>query len=134
MTTYVEVLKASGLKATVQRLSIMEVINHQGHISIDALYQSLHHTYPTLSLATIYKNILMMIEKNIVVEEPISGAKSQYELKKKEHVHLVCQVCGLVEDEELNLSLSYLNKNNSFSLSHSQINLYGICSACQVAS
>ena len=38
MMNYVEILKSSGLKATLQRLSILKIIDINGHITIDDLY------------------------------------------------------------------------------------------------
>jgi len=131
MNTYAEKLKESGLKATVQRLAMLKIIDHAGHISIDSLYQSIRDLYPTLSLATVYKNILMMVDKDVLVEVPLSGSKSQYELKKEDHMHLICEVCGTVEDKEVDEVLIPLEKKSDFLLSHSQINLYGTCHSCQ---
>ncbi|MEA3420029.1 MAG: Fur family transcriptional regulator [Campylobacterota bacterium] len=135
MNEYAGVLKASGLKTTLQRIGILEVIDRAGHISIDAIYSEIRETNPILSLATVYKNILMMVDKDVLVEVPLSGAKSKYELKKHEHIHLICEKCGSVEDEILDNmpeeALSALAAKDSFLLSRSQINLYGICQNCQ---
>jgi Fur family ferric uptake transcriptional regulator/Fur family peroxide stress response transcriptional regulator len=135
MNGYAEILNASGLKATMQRIGMLEVIDRAGHISIDAIYKEIRDTYPIISLATVYKNILMMVERDVLVEVPISGTKSKYELKKHDHVHLICEKCGSVEDEVLDCmpegTLSALAVKDSFKLSRSQINLYGICQNCQ---
>jgi Fe2+ or Zn2+ uptake regulation protein len=132
MTNYVDILKSSGLKATLQRLSILEIIDVQGHIKIDELYQQMHKTHPTLSLATVYKNILTMVEKNVLLEVPIIGNKSYYELKKLDHIHLICNSCNSINDVDIDSSkINFLNSSNNFILSHSQVNLYGTCIECQ---
>ncbi len=132
MNYYIEILKASGLKATVQRLTILEVMSDSGHITIDGLYQQINQTHPTLSLATIYKNIVMMIEKKVVVEIPIVGSKSYYELKKQDHIHIICKECGDVRDKEIDPSWHTSSlADDTFSLSYMQINLYGTCLECQ---
>ena len=136
MSEYTALLKASGLKATFQRLGILEIIEKMGHASIEDIYSEIRETQPTLSLATIYKNILTMVEKEILVEVPLAGAKSKYELKKHEHIHLICQKCGSVEDEELiedpQRSFAKLLEKDSFTLTSSQVNLYGLCRNCQL--
>ena len=132
MTNYVDILKSSGLKATLQRLSILEIIDMQGHIKIDDLYQEMHKTHPTLSLATVYKNILTMIDKSVILEVPIIGKKSYYELKKLDHIHLICNSCNSINDIDIDSSkIDFLNSSNNFLLSHSQVNLYGTCADCQ---
>ena len=137
MTDYATLLKESGLKATFQRMNILESIEQYGHMTIDAIYEKVIKTHPSLSLATIYKNIILMVEKGVLVEVPITGEKAKYELTKADHIHLVCTECGEVEDKPHNVDadalFSSMTKNENFSLSKQQINLYGVCSHCQEA-
>lgn len=137
MTDYATLLKESGLKATFQRMNILERIEVYGHMSIDAIYAEVIKTHPSLSLATVYKNIILMVEKGVLVEVPITGKKSKYELIKEDHIHLVCTECGDVEDkpqhsvaDELFTSMT---KQENFTLSKQQVNLYGICTHCKEA-
>ena len=136
MTDYATLLKESGLKATFQRMNILERIEVSGHMSIDTIYDEVIKTHPSLSLATVYKNIILMVEKGVLVEVPITGKKSKYELLKEDHIHLVCTECGEVEDKAKDsvtddLFTSMTQKEN-FTLSKQQVNLYGVCSDCKV--
>ena len=136
MTDYATLLKESGLKATFQRMNILDSIEVYGHMSIDTIYDEVIKTHPSLSLATVYKNIILMVEKGVLVEVPITGKKSKYELLKEDHIHLVCTECGEVEDKPQHsiadeLFTSMTNQEN-FTLSKQQINLYGVCKHCQV--
>jgi Fur family ferric uptake transcriptional regulator/Fur family peroxide stress response transcriptional regulator len=137
MTDYAKLLKASELKATFQRMHILESIDNHGHMSIDAIYEEVVKTHPSLSLATVYKNIILMVEKGVLVEVPITGKKPKYELVKDDHIHLVCTECGEVEDGPHNINadalFSSMTKEENFSLSKQQINLYGVCAHCQEA-
>ncbi|HIQ28223.1 MAG TPA: transcriptional repressor [Sulfurovum sp.] len=137
MTDYAKLLKASELKATFQRMHILESIDNHGHMSIDAIYEEVVKTHPSLSLATVYKNIILMVEKGVLVEVPITGKKPKYELVKDDHIHLVCTECGEVEDRPHNINadalFSSMTKDENFSLSKQQINLYGVCAHCQEA-
>jgi len=136
MTDYAILLKESGLKATFQRMNILESIDYQGHMSIDAIYEKVVDTHPSLSLATVYKNIILMVEKGVLVEVPIIGEKAKYELLKENHIHLVCTECGEVEDKPHNAGaddiFSSMTKKENFTLNKQQINLYGVCKGCQV--
>ena len=137
MTDYAKLLKVSELKATFQRMNILESIENHGHMSIDSIYEEVVKTHPSLSLATVYKNIILMVEKGVLVEVPITGKKPKYELVKEDHIHLVCTECGEVEDRPHNINadalFSSLTKEENFSLSKQQINLYGVCAHCQEA-
>ena len=137
MIDYATLLKESGLKATFQRMHILESIEKHGHMSIDAIYAEVVKTHPSLSLATVYKNIILMVENAVLVEVPIEGQKAKYELAKVDHIHLVCTECGEVEDKPHSQSADALfnsmTKEENFSLRKQQINLYGVCAHCQEA-
>ena len=138
MTDYVKLLKDNGLKATFQRINILEIIDKNGHIDVDGIYEQIKAIHPTISLATVYKNIISMTQSGVLVEVPIVGKKSKYELKKADHIHLVCTECGYVEDKDCiditNQALNSLTSQEHFALSTRQINLYGVCQKCQKAS
>ena len=131
MTNYITLLKENDLKATIQRTSILKSIDYAGHINIDEIYEDVQELYPTLSLATIYKNIILMQANNVIVEVPMNGEKSKYELKKEEHMHLICQECGKIQDTKLTKQTQEALVIENFQLNHSQINLYGVCTSCQ---
>jgi len=137
VSDYAILLKESGLKATFQRMNILENIEAYGHMSIDSIYEQVVKAHPSLSLATVYKNIILMVENGVLVEVPITGKKPKYELIKEDHIHLVCSKCGEVKDKAYNMSagtiFSSMAEQETFSLNKQQINLYGVCSQCNVA-
>lgn len=136
MTDRATLLKESGLKSTFQRMHILESIEAYGHMSIEAIYEEVVKTHPSLSLATVYKNIILMVEKGVLVEVPIGGEKAKYELAKADHIHLVCTECGEVEDKPHNTSadsiFNSMTKKENFALRKQQISLYGVCANCQI--
>jgi Fur family ferric uptake transcriptional regulator/Fur family peroxide stress response transcriptional regulator len=131
MTNYISLLKENDLKATIQRTSILESIDDAGHINIDDIYDNVKKQYPTLSLATIYKNIIVMQENNVIVEVPMNGEKSKYELKKEEHMHLICESCGYIMDTAITSQTKEVLVIENFQVKSSQINLFGLCQKCQ---
>ena len=135
MTTFAQLLKEHELKATFQRMTILAVIEREGHLDVDEIYAQVLETHPTLSLATVYKNIITMVERGVLVEVPISGHKSKYEIHKHEHVHLICQECGAVMDQPIDDVLIEetltIAKHRAFALENRQVNLYGVCARCQ---
>lgn len=131
---YAVLLKDNGLKSTFQRTHILENIDALGHSSIDTIYQKITQIHPSLSLATVYKNIVLMVKKGVLSEVPILGQKSKYELSKAEHIHLICTQCGNVEDKAYtpnkNKLFDSLIEEENFKLNSQQINLYGVCKSC----
>ncbi|MDD5405753.1 MAG: Fur family transcriptional regulator [Sulfurovaceae bacterium] len=135
MMNYISMLKEHGLKATFQRMHILEVIGEYGHKDIDEIYAEVIKVHPSLSLATIYKNIIIMSQSGVLSEVPVIGKKSKYEISKQDHIHLICTHCGSIEDKNIFIenknSLDQLVISEHFNLEKKEINLYGVCSHCQ---
>lgn len=132
MTNYTNLLKEYDLKVTPQRVAIVEELYKNGHMNIDDLYKKLLSKFPSVSLATIYKNINAMIEKVFLSEVKIPNSKSVYELVKTEHAHLACSCCGYIEDIMLDSSdiAEQVSKISSFKVNSTNIVISGICSKC----
>lgn len=133
MTNYANLLKQYDLKVTPQRVAIVEELYKNGHMNIDDLYKKLLSKFPSVSLATIYKNINAMIEKVFLSEVKIPNSKSVYELVKTEHAHLVCSSCGHIEDIILDATsvLEEASKLSSFKVDTTSIVLSGLCPNCK---
>lgn len=95
---YAEELKKYNLKVTPQRVAIVQELYLFGHLNIDQLYTKLLNQFPSISLATIYKNMNAMIERIFIQEVKIPHEKSVYELSKASHAHVVCEKCKKIED------------------------------------
>ena len=132
MTNYTNLLKEYDLKVTPQRVAIVEELYKNGHMNIDDLYKKLLSKFPSVSLATIYKNINAMIEKVFLSEVKIPNSKSVYELVKTEHAYLACSCCGDIEDVMLDTSsiLIEASKLSSFKIDSTNIILAGLCPKC----
>lgn len=95
---FIEMLKNSGLKATPQRLCVLKCLSSHTHPSMEELYELVKKEHPSISLATVYKNIAALLEENLVVEITTPGQKTRYDIYEREHIHIVCKGCGHVSD------------------------------------
>jgi Fur family peroxide stress response transcriptional regulator len=133
MNKYTDILRAYNLKATPQRLEIANALYTHGHINTENLYTLMLEKFNSISLATIYKNINIMLETNFIQEVKIPNAKSVYELTKTVHSHIVCSNCGSIED--ITIDLSTLKEDaavqTGFIIKASDLVFSGICKNCQ---
>ncbi len=132
MENYTILLKQYDLKVTPQRIAIVEELYKNGHMNIDELYRNLLSKFPSISLATIYKNINSMVEKLFLSEVKIPETKSVYELTKTEHAHMVCSSCGSICDIMLDVSsiVQEASTLTDFRIDSTSIVLNGICGKC----
>jgi len=119
-------------KFKTRRVAIVEELYSNGHMNIDDLYKKLLEKFPSISLATIYKNINAMIEKVFLNEVKIPNAKSVYELVKDEHSHLVCSSCGKIEDVDLDISnlVKEATSSKNYTINQASIIFAGVCPDC----
>lgn len=130
---YRELLQHHQLKATPQRLAIMEQMDGCGHISIDELYSTIRIQFSTLSLATLYKNIHAMIGVNLVREVKLIGQKARYEIEKAPHAHVVCKHCGELRDIHFDptVLLNDAIEASQYETQEVSVIISGICPECQ---
>ncbi|MCP4969678.1 MAG: transcriptional repressor [Arcobacter sp.] len=125
-------LKNYNLKVTPQRVAIVEELYKNGHMNVDELYEKLLKKFPSVSLATIYKNINAMLEKIFLNEVKIADSKPVFELIKEEHSHLVCSSCGKIKDIYIDDSSlrDSLKKKSNFEVDNINIIFSGTCEEC----
>ncbi len=100
--SHVDVLKLHELKATPQRLCVLDVLEKYGHATLEDIEKYTKVKFSTLSLSTIYRNINEMLKKGILSEVKLANKKDHYEITKANHAHLVCIQCGKIEDFTIN--------------------------------
>lgn len=125
-------LREHNLKATPQRLAIMDSIFLNGHINIDKLYEEVKYKFSSISLATIYKNINAMTKNLLVAEVKLPNEKSVFEIIKEKHSHLLCNSCGEVTDIDVdtNKIVHEISSQYHFSIKQSDLVLSGTCKNC----
>ncbi|MGQ7139425.1 ferric iron uptake transcriptional regulator [Escherichia sp. SS-MK2] len=99
MTDNNTALKKAGLKVTLPRLKILEVLqepdNH--HVSAEDLYKRLIDMGEEIGLATVYRVLNQFDDAGIVTRHNFEGGKSVFELTQQHHHdHLICLDCGKV--------------------------------------
>lgn len=87
-----------------------------------------------LGIATVYRNIKMLLEEGWLTAVELPGEVTHYELAGKEHHHhFHCKTCGKVF--ELNACLPNVGKlaPEGFSVTGHELLLYGACRECAPA-
>lgn len=132
MIDYSQMLKDNNLKVTPQRVAIVDELYVKGHLNIDDLYTLLKSKFPSISLATIYKNINAMVGSLFVSEVQIPNKKSVYELTKELHSHIVCKNCYCIEDITLDTSslLDEASNKSDFTFEELSVVFTGLCKKC----
>lgn len=132
MNNFTNILREHHLKATPQRLAMLESIDYYGHINIDKLYEDIKKKFSSISLATVYKNINAMTKNMLLFEVKLPNEKSVYEIVKEKHSHLLCESCGVVVDIDIDIdtTIEKIENNNNFQIKQTDIVFSGVCKDC----
>ncbi|ROO24842.1 ferric iron uptake transcriptional regulator [Salinisphaera japonica] len=125
-------LRKAGLKATLPRLKILEVLqqNKQDHLSAEDVYRKLLDNEEDIGLATIYRVLSQFEDAGLVIRHHFEDGHALFELEQGPHDHLICVKCGKIEeffDNEMQQRQRDLAQKSGFDLSKHTLVLYGDC-------
>jgi Fur family transcriptional regulator, peroxide stress response regulator len=126
---------ARGITVTHQRQVLFEVLKSMpGHPSPEEVYARMKKRIPSISLATVYKNIHLFFDSGIFREVSLHHGSLRVELNSRAHHHLVCTVCKSISDIDES-EIGPLQKPavlpGGFLAERFSIDILGRCSACQ---
>jgi len=132
-----EDLKSAGLKVTLPRLKILEVLekssNH--HLSAEDIYRALMEQREEVGVATIYRVLTQFEESGIVNKLNFENNQAVYELSNVEHHdHLVCVKCNIIiefQDDVIEQHQLQIANKYGFQLTDHSLYLYGLCKTCK---
>lgn len=130
---YQDLLKQHKLKVTVQRVSLLKLVDQYEHIDIDTLFENMKKIFPSISLSTLYKNINAMLENNLLSELKITAMKSKFEITKKPHYHAICRKCGKIEEFYFDIDTirDNLQKDSNYHITNTCVIFLGLCQHCK---
>ncbi len=133
--TIVSALRKNNHKITPQRLAIVNILaESEGHPSVETIYQELQSDFPTMSLATVYRNILLIKSLGEVLELGFPDGSNRYDGNKPyPHPHLVCIKCKTIIDpdlESLEKMKSEVSSGTGFKILSHRLDFFGICESC----
>ena len=131
-------LKRAGLKATLPRLRILEILEDSTdlHVSAEDVYDRLRASGESIGLATVYRVLTQFEQARLVIRHNFDGGgRAVFELAAGEHHdHLVCVRCSRVTefvDETIERRQRKIAADEGFSMTDHSLIIYGVCSACQ---
>ena len=137
MTAGSQELKDAGLKITLPRIKILQVLESDDvhHVSAEDVYKLLLHKGEEIGLATVYRVLTQFEQAGLVVRHNFEGGHSVFELAPDEHHdHIVCVRCGRVEeftDDEIEERQRKVAEKLGFALTDHNLNMYGLCPDCR---
>ncbi|MBC3935142.1 ferric iron uptake transcriptional regulator [Undibacterium rugosum] len=133
MTNSTSNLKASGLKATLPRLKILEIFQNSKvrHLTAEDVYKILLNENMDVGLATVYRVLTQFEQAGLLHRNHFETGKAIFELNEgSHHDHLVCLDCGRVEefyDEQIEKQQHAIALDRGFKIAEHALAIYGNC-------
>ena len=128
-------LRENDRKLTPQRLAVIKILSQSdGHLSVDKIYEQLQDDFPTMSLATVYRNVMLIKSLGEVLELGFADVSNRYDGNNHyPHPHVICIRCNKIIDPDL-ASLRDMTKEvadeTGFEILTHRLDFFGICSNC----
>ncbi|MBQ0140919.1 MAG: peroxide-responsive transcriptional repressor PerR [Kurthia sp.] len=130
-----DTLKKTGVRITPQRHAILEyLIETMVHPTADDIYKALSSKFPNMSVATVYNNLRVFKESNLVQELTYGDNASRFDFITSKHYHTICESCGKIVDFQypgLDEIEQFTEHVTGYKVSSHRLEIYGICPECQ---
>jgi Fe2+ or Zn2+ uptake regulation protein len=129
-----ERLRKRGLRATSQRLVMHRLLRERNrHLSAEELLDEASSRLPGISLPTVYSTLELFEDLGIVRRVNDGGGRLLWDTRGDDHHHLVCRLCGRVEDIDASLDLESAWRSAhriGFAPERAEVVVNGLCSDC----
>lgn len=127
-------LKDNNIRITPQRQELISILkNKNKHLTAEEIYEQLAEQFSSVSIATVYNNLKLLIKLGFVKELKFGEGLSKFEWIEKDHYHIICTDCGALEDfyyPRLKEVEAFAQDLTKFNIHNHQLQFYGLCSEC----
>lgn len=133
-TEYRPILKQAGLKATSERLFLLDTLkNAETPLSVKEIKEKLSKT--GVDQATIYRNMETLIKSGLVRLVNFQHDHNHYEIvNENHHHHLICEKCAKVVDvskcDTSKLEQQVKELGGFASINSHALEFFGLCKSC----
>ena len=128
-------LRENNHKLTPQRLAIIKILaSSEGHPNVEKIYEKLQADFPTMSLATVYRNVMILKSLGEVLELGFPDGSNRYDGNKPyPHPHVICIKCKKIIDPDLttlkDMTAEVADETGFKILTH-RLDFFGVCHDC----
>lgn len=122
------------INLTIQRKEILEVVQHApDHPTAADVIDRLRGKGFNFAYGTVYNSLRYLTDAGLIRELKLGEAVSRYDARTDEHQHIVCTVCGRVDEVLTELPGEWLQKvaiETKYRIEHAQVVIEGVCEEC----
>ncbi|MCL2445131.1 transcriptional repressor [Candidatus Saccharibacteria bacterium] len=117
---------------TVQKQLVLDAINALAdHPTAEQIYQYVIKSHPTISRATVYRNLAGLEASSEISEVGVINGATHFDHNTHDHFHFVCDTCQcLIDIPSFDLE-KHLAPHSDLMIKKINLTLRGTCPDCQ---
>ncbi len=132
-----DALSRAGLRVTAPRVLVLTGLRERPHSTADELLAWMERRTGAISRQGMYDVLASLEEGGLARRIEPSGHASRYETRVGDnHHHLICRVCGAIEDVDCAVGEAPClepSSSSGFTVEEAEVNYWGVCPDCQAA-
>lgn len=122
-------------RITKQRKAIFQALEGDTtHPTADEIFQRVKQDLPSISLATVYRNLKLLADSGLILEISTPDGPNRYDPQTQRHYHFMCKRCERVDDVELPVQRTLerrLEQSTQYEVHTHELIFYGVCPSCR---
>lgn len=124
-------LRSKNIRPSIARIKILEYLSHTtAHPTVELIHTSLLPEIPTLSKATVYKTVGLLVEVGLARLLYGEDCEAHYDADISDHGHFQCTRCGKIYDFTVNIDLLETEGLDRFKVIERNVFFRGACPRC----
>jgi Fur family ferric uptake transcriptional regulator len=129
-------LRELGLRATAPRLTVLEVLQHEGkHSDAESIFRAARRRLPRVSRQAVFDNLNVLVAAGLVRRIEPGRSPALYETRVGDnHHHLVCRQCAATVDIDCAVGPAPClqpSDCHGFLVDEAEVVFWGLCPTCQ---
>ena len=134
-TTTDRALRDAGLRATRQRLTVLESLRGRpGAVTAQELHMQLRQAGEPVGLTTVYRTLTALADAGFLDVFDRDGEQAFRLCGDAHHHHLMCETCNTVEEipaVEVERWVAQVADRHGYEVTGHRADIFGICAACR---
>lgn len=123
------------LNLTTQRQAVYDVVRqaHDHPTAAEVMNRLVEKGY-NFAYGTVYNSLRYLVDKEMIRELKLGEAASRYDAKLDEHQHILCEVCGRVDEVMTQVPADWslaVAVETGYEVHHAHVVFGGVCGECQ---
>ncbi len=125
---------------TIQKQLVLEAVAQlHNHPTAEQVYAQVVKAHPTISKATVYRNLASLSEDGRLRHLPMPAGADRFDHRLDGHAHIECTVCGRLDDVEFSAGAQggalaaldiFAEQATGYTQEQHTVLFTGVCPAC----